>query len=155
MKHSAKISLFFCIRFFMKSSECQKLLFWLMMCRTPFYWTSNEHRTTSFEHRTNLNMFFYWWSNSNTLFLASNDLISSFEPDRAFTRFTKMLQHQFFKHQTNSNMFIFGRRTYFWLLVHRTSNLMGPSLNLQNCLSNRLEHCFFEHRTNLNVFIFW
>ena len=36
-------------------------------------------------------MFIYWWSNSNTLFLASNDRTSNFELNRAFTRFTKLL----------------------------------------------------------------
>ena len=36
----------------------------------------------------------------------------------------------------------------------RTTNLIGPSLDLLNCLLNRLEHCFFEHRIKLNVFIF-
>ena len=48
-------------------------------------------RTSFFEHRTNLNVFIYWWSNSNTLFLASIDRTSNFEPNRAFTRFTKLL----------------------------------------------------------------
>ena len=48
-------------------------------------------RTSFFEHRTNSNVFIYWWSNSNTLFLASNDRTSNFEPNRAFTRFTKLL----------------------------------------------------------------
>ena len=48
-------------------------------------------RTSFFEHRTNSNVFIYWWSNSNTLFMASNDRTSNFEPNRAFTRFTKLL----------------------------------------------------------------
>ena len=48
-------------------------------------------RTSFFEHRKNTNVFIYWWSNSNTLFLASNDRTSNFEPNRAFTRFTKSL----------------------------------------------------------------
>ena len=30
-------------------------------------------RTLFFEHRTNSNVFIYWWSNSNTLFLALNE----------------------------------------------------------------------------------
>ena len=49
------------------------------------------------------------------------------------------------------------RTPYFWLrsIEHRTSNLIGPSLDLLNCWSNRLEHHFFEHRTNSNMFIFW
>ena len=39
-------------------------------------------------------MFIYWLSNSNTLFLSSNDRTSNFEPNRAFTRFTKLLNEQ-------------------------------------------------------------
>ena len=37
-----------------------------------------------------LNVFMHWWSNSNILFLASIDRTSNFEPNRAFTRFTKL-----------------------------------------------------------------
>ena len=48
-------------------------------------------RTSFFEHRTNSNVFICWWSNSNTLFLASNDRTSNFEPNRAFTTLTKSL----------------------------------------------------------------
>ena len=48
-------------------------------------------RTSYFEHRTNSNMFICWWSNSNTLFLASNDRTSNFEPNTVFTTFTKLL----------------------------------------------------------------
>ena len=46
---------------------------------------------------------------------------------------------------------------YFWLqtIKHRTSNLIGLSLDLLNYSSNWLKHHFFEHRTNLNVFIYW
>ena len=68
--------------------------------RTPFFWLrTNEHRTSNlirlslnllnyssnwlehhfFEHRTNSNVFIYWKSNSNTLFLPSNDRTSNFE----------------------------------------------------------------------------
>jgi len=36
-------------------------------------------------------MFICWWSNSNTLFLASNDRTSNFEPNTVFTTFTKLL----------------------------------------------------------------
>ena len=54
---------------------------------------SNIERTWTsfFEHRTNSNVFIYWWSNSNTLFLASNDRTSNFEPNRALNRFTELL----------------------------------------------------------------
>ena len=48
-------------------------------------------RTSFFEHRTNSNVFIYWWSNSNTLFLASNEQTSNIKPNRAFTKFTKLL----------------------------------------------------------------
>ena len=36
-------------------------------------------------------MFINWWFNSNTLFLASNELTSNFQPNRAFTGITKSL----------------------------------------------------------------
>ena len=54
---------------------------------------SNIERTRKsfFEHRTHSNMFIYWWSNLNTLFFASNNRTSNFAPNRAFTRFTKVL----------------------------------------------------------------
>ena len=42
---------------------------------------SNIERTwtSSFQHWTNSNVFIYWWSNLNTLFLASNGRTSNFE----------------------------------------------------------------------------
>ena len=48
-------------------------------------------RTSFFEHQTNSNVFICWWSNSNTLFLASNDRTSNFKPNIAFTTWTKSL----------------------------------------------------------------
>ena len=60
----------------------------VVMGRTEHHfieWT----RTLFFEHRTNLNVFIFWWS--NTLFLASDDRTSNFEPYRTFTRFAKLL----------------------------------------------------------------
>ena len=63
----------------------------LVMGRTPFYQNIDRTRTSFFEHRTNWNMFICWWSNSNTLFLASNDQTSNFEPNTVFTTFTKLL----------------------------------------------------------------
>ena len=48
-------------------------------------------RTPFFEHWTNSNLFIYWWSDSNTLFLASNDRTSNFEPNTVFITFTKLL----------------------------------------------------------------
>ena len=80
---------------------------WICTCssigdrtRTSYFWLrTNEHRTLNliglslnllnyssnwlehhfFEHRTNSNVFIYWKSNSNTLFLPSNDRTSNFE----------------------------------------------------------------------------
>ena len=70
-------------------------------------------RTSFFEHRTNSNVFIYWWSNSNTLFLASNERTSNIEPNRAFTKFTKLLieltRTSCFEHRTNSNVFIYWK----------------------------------------------
>ena len=71
---------------------------------------NEKTRILFFKHRTNSNLFIYWWSNSNILFLALNK---------------------------------------------RTSNLIGLSLDLLNYSSNWLEHHFFEHRMILNVFIYW
>ena len=58
------------------------------------YRTSNkleQNRTSFFKHRINSNMFIYMWLKSNILFLASNDWTLNFEPNKAFTRFTKLL----------------------------------------------------------------
>ena len=90
-------------------------------------------RLSFFEHRTNLNVFIYLWSNSNTLFLALNDRTSNFEPNRAFTRFTKLLIKltgtSFFEHRTNSNLFIYWQSNSNILLLalnDRTSNIVLP-----------------------------
>ena len=77
-----------------------------------------------------------------------------------FYRTSIELEHHFSNiERTQTCSFVDDRtRTpYFWLrtIEHRTSNLMGPSLDLLNCLTNRLEHQFFVHRTNSNAFIFW
>ena len=87
------------------AKESERILkrFWFdrKTIQTPFMEISDESntilsyiertRTSFFEHRTNSNMFIYWWSNSNTLILASNDRTSNFKPNSAFTRFTKLL----------------------------------------------------------------
>ena len=44
---------------------------WLRM-QTKSEILTPEHWTSFFEHWKNSNVFIYWWSNSNTLFLASN-----------------------------------------------------------------------------------
>ena len=54
----------------------------------------DQTRTSFFEHRTNSNVSISLWSNSNTLFLASNKQTSNIKPNRAFTRFTKLLIEQ-------------------------------------------------------------
>ena len=67
--------------------------------------------TSFFEHRTNSNVVIYWWLNSNTLFLASNEQNSNIEPSKAFTsllhHWLNWLEHKFFKHRTNVNIFIY------------------------------------------------
>ena len=85
-------------------------------------------RTSFFEHQTNLKVFIYWWSNSNTLFLASNDRTSNFEPKRAITRFTKLLLELT---RTSNELERIGNRTrtpYFWLrtIEHQISNIVWP-----------------------------
>ena len=96
----------------------------LVMCWTPFYRTSNE-----LEHHFS-NMFIHWSSNSNTIFLASNDRTSNFEPKRASTRFTKLL-------------FELSRTSLF-----RTSN----ELERVHLLVIELEHHIFGYeRSNIEL----
>ena len=69
-------------------------------------------------------------SNSNIIFRTSNEL-----------------EHQFsniIRCQTCSSIDDRTRIPYFWLptIKHRTSNLIGPSLDILYCLLNRLEHFF-------------
>ena len=75
-----------------------------------------------------------------------------------FYRTSNELKYHFSNIERTRTCSSIGYRTrtpYFWLrtIEHRTSNLIGPSLDLLNCWSNRLEHHFFEHRTNSNMFI--
>ena len=56
--------------------------FYLVIGRTPFF--SNIQRTWTCS-------FIFWWLNWNTLFFALNNWTSNFKPNRAFTRFTKLL----------------------------------------------------------------
>ena len=102
----------------------------LVMGRTPFYQNIDRTRTSFFEHRTNWNMFICWWSNSNTLFLASNDQTSNFEPNTVFTTFTKLL--------------IELTRTSFF----QTSN----ELDCVHTFANKLEHPIFGfERSNIEL----
>ena len=48
------------------------------MGRTPFYQTFEWTRTLFFKHRTNSNVFIYWWLNSNALILAKCSLFLFF-----------------------------------------------------------------------------
>ena len=71
------------------------------------------------------------------------------EPDHHFSNIEQTRKYSFMDDRT--------RTPNFWLRQngHQTSNLIGPSLDLLNYLSNRVENRFLEHRTNLNVLIFW
>ena len=62
----------------------------VVMSRTPFYRTSNklEHHLSNIEQTRRCSSIGY-------LFLASNDRTSNFEPNRAFTRFSKLLIEQY------------------------------------------------------------
>ena len=78
-----------------------------------------------------------------------NSILSNIEQTRT----------SFFNHRWTGTCSSFGDRTWtpnFWFLTngHLTSNLIEPSLDLLNCLTNRLEHRFFKHQTNSNMFIF-
>ena len=64
------LNLIFCrVGFFLKNDQ---LAYTQAVCWTPFYQTSNE-----LEHQTDMNVFIYGWSNSNTPFLASNKRTSN------------------------------------------------------------------------------
>ena len=106
----------------------------IVMGRTPFY------RTSFFEHQTN----------SNTLFLASNEWTSNFKPNRDFTRFTKLLikltQKSFFRTSNELecvHLLVIELKHPIFASNEQTSNLIiKPSLDLLNYSSNRLEHRF-------------
>ena len=99
-------------------SKFENWSFWciqklVVMCQTPF-----------FQHQMNSNMFIYRWS--NTQFLASN-----IEPNRAFTRFPKLLieltRTSFFQ---TLNVFIYwlsNSNTLFLASNNWTSNLEHSS----------------------------
>ena len=96
-----------------------------------------QTRTSCFKHRTNLNVFIYWWSNSNTLFLASNDWTSNFEPNRAFTRFTKLhielTRTSFFrtsKELEHVHLLVIELEHPIFGMEHRTSNIVRPITTL-------------------------
>ena len=52
---------------------------------------TKQSQTSFFEHRTNSNVFIYWWSNSNILVLASKEQTLNIELNKAFTRYIKLL----------------------------------------------------------------
>ena len=80
--------------------------------------------TSFFEHGMNSNVFIYWCSNSNTWILASNEWISNIEPKRIpldlLNYSLNRIEHHFFEHWTDSNVFI------LWLL---NSNTLSLALN--------------------------
>ena len=66
----------------------------VVMGRTSFYRTSNEleHHFLNIEGtRTRTCSSKYWWSNSNTLFLACNKRTLNMKPNKVFTWFIKLL----------------------------------------------------------------
>ena len=73
-------------------------------------------QTSFFEHQTNMNVFIYWWLNSNTWILASNERKSTHKTRKAFTRF----------HRTDSNIILstWNRLEYVHLLVIKLKNLI-------------------------------
>ena len=66
-----------------------------------YLWWVDHHLI---EHQTNLNVFVYWWLNSKTLILASNEQTSNIKPIRPLLDLlnysSNKLEHHFFKHQT-------------------------------------------------------
>ena len=81
----------------------------------------NLTQTSFFEHRTNSNVFIYWWSNSNTWILGSNERTSNIKPKRPLLNYLQnRLEHNFFEHRTDSNivrpistLFIYYRHSIF------------------------------------------
>ena len=108
------------------------------MCRTPFYRTSNKLKH---QFSNNSNMFIYWWSNSNTIILASNDRTSNLKPNRAFTRFTKLL--------TELTQTSFYRTSNEHKLVHLLAiKLRHP---IFGCERSNFEHNSTHHKTWRNL----
>ena len=95
---------------------------------------SNTILSNELVHRTNLSVIIYWWSNSNILFLASNERTSNIEPNRAFSRFTKFLikvtQTSIFW-TLNELAHVHSSKTLFLDSNDRTSNIVQPITNRQ------------------------
>ena len=68
-----------------------------------------ESWTSFLERWKNSNVFIYWWSNSNTLFLALNKWTSNLIELSIYllNYLSKWLGHHFFEHRRNSNVFIY------------------------------------------------
>ena len=120
----------------------------------PFYRTSNQLKRTQtsfFEHWTNLNMFIYWWSNSNTLFRLTNYQTSNIKSNRAFITFTKLfielIQTSFFRISNELEHVI------YWLWTIKLSNF-------EHCLTHNYQgavKCFkcnyILHHSNKPAFL--
>ena len=97
----------------------------------------------------NSNVFIYWWSDWNTQFLASKDQTSNFEPNMAFTRFTKLLIE-------------LTGTSFFWLQTLINHRPIWKSVIFSNCQATsfcRFVHCasffhLFENRSQLWKVIF-
>ena len=86
-------------------------------------------RTSSYEHRSNSNLFINWWVNSKTLILDSNKLTSNIEPKRSLLNFpSNRLEHHFFELRTDLNMLFFSQTPYFWpgTIEHQILNIVWP-----------------------------
>ena len=113
------------------------------MDRTPFYRTST--RTSFFEHRTNLNVFINWWSNSITWILASNKRTSNI----------KCLNLIYLTiHQTDSKRFFFTlnelERVHFLVieLEHPNFGFKQSNIELQTSFDPSLFFSLFTCRTH-------
>ena len=71
----------------------------LVMCQTPFYWTSNELEHVHLCHRTRTP---YFWL--RTIEHRTSNLIQS--SLHLLNYSSNWLEHHFFEHRTNSNVFI-------------------------------------------------
>ena len=124
-----------------------KVLFnrcFLVMGQTPFF-NIKQTQTSFFEHQTNSNMFIYWWSNSNTWILASNERTLNIEPKRPSLHYLNIYWIDSYINFSNikrtRTCSSFGDQTrtpYFWLqtIEHQTLNIVQPITNSKKSKGN-------------------
>ena len=130
----------------------------IVMGRTLFYWTSNElkHHLSNIQRTQTCSLVGEWWSNS--IFFASNEWTSNLiGPSLDLLNYSSnRLEHRFFEHWTNLNVFIFCNQTqtpYFWLraIEVKTSNMhirpITTKIRKANTYVQKLcnKHCLLQN----------